>query len=390
MPNIAIIGYNIFGIGGTTRSNLNLIHEFGHSEYQLTYYNYTEFSKHDVLSLKNKYPYTSKVDFRFFLEVYNLDSKQSYDYIFVTREDFFPLAKILRKAYPQAIIIGEIHTPLALLKRKLTGIEYFSCLRVATESIKEKLSSQYGYNRIYVQTVSLAHLNWNFKEQVTNSNLLVHSRFDDSQKDISYTLRLLNQLVNNEGQKQIKLYLSGSGPDLGKYKKYIKNHQLKNNVTISQRKLPQNFTAISTSHYETLGYSIIESVAQGHRVLAYYGDDDVVYENLADVPLITWLSKDLKEDTPRVLAALKARPTLAEFRESQAALEKLAGHYLEKFLANTQLYQGVKFDLTKITSADVPTCRKQIEAILGSPLAPWYIKLYRHLKKTTLKILLNR
>ena len=124
-------------------------------------------------------------------------------------------------------------------------------------------------------------------------------------------------------------------------------------------------------------------------MLAYYGDDDVVYENLADVPLITWLSKDLKEDTPGVLAALKARPTLAEFRESQAVLEKLAGHYLEKFLANTQLYQGVKFDLTKITSADIPACRKQIEVILGSPLAPWYIKLYRYLKKTPLKILLN-
>lgn len=173
-------------------------------------------------------------------------------------------------------------------------------------------------------------------------------------------------------------------------KKYIKNHQLKNNVTISQRKLPQNFTAISTSHYETLGYSIIESVAQGHRVLAYYGDDDVIYENLADVPLITWLSKDFKEDTPRVLAALKARPTLAEFRESQAALEKLAGHYLEKFLANTQLYQGVKFDLTKITSADIPTCRNQIETVLGSPLAPWYVKLYRYIKKTPLKIFLPK
>ena len=35
MSNIAIIGYNIFGIGGTTRSNLNLMHEFGHSDYQL-------------------------------------------------------------------------------------------------------------------------------------------------------------------------------------------------------------------------------------------------------------------------------------------------------------------------------------------------------------------
>ena len=83
MPNIAIIGYNIFGIGGTTRSNLNLMHEFDHSEYQLAYYNYTEFGKRDVLSLKNKYPYTSKVDFRFFLELYNLEPKQSYDYIFL-------------------------------------------------------------------------------------------------------------------------------------------------------------------------------------------------------------------------------------------------------------------------------------------------------------------
>ncbi|WP_270312892.1 hypothetical protein [Ligilactobacillus agilis] len=390
MLSIAIIGYNIFGIGGTTRSNLNLMTEFKDKNYQLTYYNYTEFSKRDVLLLKRKFPDTAEVNFRFFPELYTFETKKKYDYIFITREDFFPLGKILRKAYPTANIIGEVHTPLALLKQDLDCLEYFSCLRVATDSIKQALIKKYHYERIYVQTVSLAHLNWKFTKQSANNNLLVHARFDDSQKDISYVLSLLNELITNQKQTQLKLYLDGTGPDLGKYKKYVKEHNLKNNVFINKRHLPQSYTAISTSYYETLGYSIVESIAQGHRVLAYYGDDDVVYENLADLPLITWINKNIAEDAPRVLAATSSQPTLAEFHESQLALDKLAGHYLDKFFNNTQLYQGLHFDTKKINTKDITDCRNLIEQRLGSPLAPWYVKLYRLLKTTPLKKILPR
>ena len=153
MPNIAIIGYNIFGIGGTTRSNLNLMHEFDHSEYQLIYYNYTEFNKRDVLSLKNKYPYTSKVDFRFFLELYNLEPKQSYDYIFVTREDFFPLAKILRKAYPQAI----------LGKSKLVQLE--------PSALNEYLKQTTNYSLVLYSGESLVDLDLDKLKAVLESKL---------------------------------------------------------------------------------------------------------------------------------------------------------------------------------------------------------------------------
>lgn len=390
MLSIAIIGYNIFGIGGTTRSNLNLMTEFKDKNYQLTYYNYTEFSRRDVLLLKRKFPDTAEVNFRFFPELYTFETKKKYDYIFITREDFFPLGKILRKAYPTATIIGEVHTPLALLKQDLDCLEYFSCLRVATDSIKQALIKKYHYERIYVQTVSLANLNWKFTKQSANNNLLVHARFDDSQKDISYVLSLLNELITNQKQTQLKLYLDGAGPDLGKYKKYVKEHNLKNNVFINKRHLPQSYTAISTSYYETLGYSIVESIAQGHRVLAYYGDDDVVYENLADLPLITWINKNIAEDAPRVLAAINSQPTLAEFHESQLALDKLAGHYLDKFFNNTQLYQGLHFETKQINAKDITDCRNLIEQRLGSPLASWYVKIYRFLKTTPLKKILPR
>nr|AIA93752.1 CAZy families GT4 protein [uncultured Staphylococcus sp.] len=73
------------------------------------------------------------------------------------------------------------------------------------------------------------------------------------------------------------------------------------------KNLPQDYTCLSTAKVETLGYSIAESIAGGHRVIAYRGDDDVIYENFNDVPLITWITKDLQKDSSIVLQDIEKK-----------------------------------------------------------------------------------
>lgn len=42
------------------------------------------------------------------------------------------------------------------------------------------------------------------------------------------------------------------------------------------KKEPQSYIYVSSSPYETLGYSILETIAQGNKALVYYGDDNVL------------------------------------------------------------------------------------------------------------------
>lgn len=382
MSNIAILGYNIFGIGGTSRSNLNLITEFTQAGHLVSYYNYVSFSKQDVKTFKSQLSINENVSFHFFPALYNLIPQGEYDYIFLTREDFFPLAKILRNVYPHAVIIGEIHTPLTLLPQTLGELESFSCIRVATPSIKRAFKQRYHFDRIYVQTVSLAHLKWKFlKNQISNSNLLIRSRFDESQKDIHYALKLMSQLVNQKIHSEFMLYLVGKGPDKNNYRNWIKKDNLTANVFINSKNFPQNYTCLSTAKVETLGYSIVESIASGHRIIAYRGDDDVIYENFSKVPLITWITKDLATDCATVLKTINKVPTKEEFLASKEIITSLAGNYVAQLDSNTAQFKHYPFKTTKLTATDVQQIRTSIEKKLGPSIVGWYIKVYRRIKK---------
>ena len=136
------------------------------------------------------------------------------------------------------------------------------------------------------------------------------------------------------------------------------------------RPLPRHYTYLSTSKFETLGYSIAETVAQGHQVLAYLGDDDVIYENFKDVPMVHWIEKhSLAEDADKMIAISQHAVTTDEFEQSQTVLKAMAADYYSKFVDRTRQFENLEFNLQPLTDKDKLQIQQTIENKLG-PLNP--------------------
>lgn len=366
----AVIGYNIFAVGGTTQSNLNLLTTLNRHYDSTVYFNYLPFSAADTRQLKKNCPELVNTQFALIKDLFDQESQrlEPYDVILITREDLFLLSSILRRANPKALIVGEVHTPLALLDSNLSGLNDLSCVRVATPMIQAEFEERYNFKRIYVQTVGLDHLKWGKIDNQLSKNFVVQSRFFEKQKDIMYSLRLFNDLKQH-GKTDFHLYIQGTGADEFDYRSYIDGNHLCSMVSIN-RELPQHYTYLSTSKFETLGYSIAETVAQGHQVLAYYGDDDVIYENFKDMPMVHWLEKhSLAEDAAKMIAISQHVVTDNEFKQSQIALKKMATDYYSKFVERTHQFEKLEFNLQPLTDKDKLQIRQTIERKLG-PLNP--------------------
>ena len=59
------------------------------------------------------------------------------------------------------------------------------------------------------------------------------------------------------------------------YKNLINYYHLNEYIHINEKNHRVIFY-VSSSPYETLGYSILETIAQGNKALVYYGDDNVL------------------------------------------------------------------------------------------------------------------
>lgn len=383
----AVIGYNIFAVGGTTQSNLNLLTTLNQHYTSTVYFNYLPFNATDTHQLKRRHHGLAKTQFALIKDLFEQESQSvgPYDVIWITREDLFPLSTIFRNANPQALIVGEVHTPLALLDDNLPGLDDLSCVRVATPSIKDEFEDRYNFKRIYVQTVGLDHLKWGKIDDQLSPNFVVQSRFFEKQKDIMYSLRLINDLKQH-GKTNFHLYIQGTGADEFDYRSYIDGNHLRSMVSIN-RPLPRHYTYLSTSKFETLGYSIAETVAQGHQVLAYLGDDDVIYENFKDVPMVHWIEKhSLAEDAEKMIAISQHAVTTDEFEQSQAALKAMAADYYSKFVDRTQQFENLEFNLQPLTDKDKLQIQQTIENKLG-PLNPGLTRriYYRMIKAPIFK-----
>ncbi|WP_052008432.1 hypothetical protein [Listeria aquatica] len=69
---------------------------------------------------------------------------------------------------------------------------------------------------------------------------------------------------------------------------------------------PIDYIYFSTSRYETFGYSILEALAKGKRVILFPGEDNVLREVYGNPNNIQWISKDIQKDGIRVLNFLKS------------------------------------------------------------------------------------
>ncbi|WP_430535565.1 CDP-glycerol glycerophosphotransferase family protein [Listeria rocourtiae] len=296
---VAIIGFNVFSPGGTSRSNLNLTKEFNQEGIAVVLYNARPFSPTDILSLRHQEGLSSQVSFQSLLD---LGKDTTIDMYIITRETFFPLAQIIKFYCPNAMTIGEIHAPLSILPEDLAAnLHAIDYVRVATESIKREFQMTYQYDAILVHHVSTHHVTLPENDsQKPTSNLYVLSRFEDDVKDISYAIRLLDYLVHYHKATHIKLYIEGYGPSEMLYRNLINNYSLHANVFFNQG-TPVDYIYFSTSRYETFGYSILEALAEGKRAILFPGEDRVLREVYGNPSNIQWISKDVQIDATRVL-----------------------------------------------------------------------------------------
>lgn len=302
---IGIIGYDIFGTGGTRRSNLNLINEFSMHGDEVIFFNLLPFGKKQVKNIQSELEKPKNVSFYLLQHFPDVVACNSY---ILTRESLFSFARYIKFRWPEAVVVGEVHAPLDLIDPELDlGIDAVDVYRVATEKIKKRFIKRIKQNNVVSFPISGRHIDFSNKkiDGLTDyTNFLVYSRFDEEQKDIHYSIRLINYLVHVLGKKKVRLYLNGTGKSEDFYKKLIKYYELTEYVFINQV-IPDTAIYLSTARFETLGYSIMEAFAAGKRTVVYSGDDGSLADIYAEFKSICWLKKDVIADAEAIFTFLK-------------------------------------------------------------------------------------
>lgn len=318
---IGIIGYNLFSSGGTSRSNVNLIKEFCKDGHEVIFFNNEPFNNLDITKLKlEEYMLDIKVSFH---SLCNLEQDLGITTFIITRESMFVYAKSIRKSFSNAIIIGEVHGPLALISDRIDlSLDYIDCIRVSTTKIAEKFEEKYQYSNVFSLNVSLEHLETEVKRiDSKNDNLLIYSRFEDDVKDISYAIKLVHYLVNILDKDNFKLYINGYGPSEMLYKNLINYFNLHDNVYLNNQ-LPEEYTYLSTSRFETFGYSIMEALASGHRAVTFEGEDTVLRDIYNGMNNVGWISKNIKQDALYIIEFLNKTITKKQFSADMKLVEE--------------------------------------------------------------------
>lgn len=302
---IAIVGYNLFGVGGTSRSNINLMSEFlDVDDLEITYYNIRKIPLGAVSRFKRQHPELgNKIKYKHFTKIFE---DEAHDVFLLTRENLFVLSKAIKRYFPDALVIGEVHAPLPQIQPELDlAKDSIDVYRVATERSKENFAERLGpcKGKIIPFPVSIRHLTYDKKlsfQPVKSKNLYIYSRFDELQKDISYAIRLMDYLVNYLGDHDFKLYLNGTGSGEKLYESLIEFYKLEKNVFINKQ-IPDDGIYLSTARNETFGYSISEAFTAGKRVLLYGGDDSVIKDIYGGFKTFGWLTKDIESDAKVVI-----------------------------------------------------------------------------------------
>ncbi len=327
--NINILGYNIFAKGGTSRSNINLMKSFLKNGNNVNYFNILDFESDDITRLIiHEGINSSNVQFYKFDDFIKIATG---DLLIITREELFIYAKEIKQKNKKIKIIGEIHGPLEYIDDSLDlGLEYIDSIRVSTDTIKEKFIEKYKYNSVFSQYVNAEHIDLKKNPINTKRNLLIKARFEDNIKDISYVIKLINYIVKNTSRNDIQLYIIGYGPSELLYKNLVKYYSLQNNVHINEKE-PLNYIYISSSPYETLGYSILETLARGNRALIYPGDDNVLEEVYSQYNGIEFLEKNIRKDSLLITSLLDSKYTKTAREED---VQKLKATFLNSNYSN--------------------------------------------------------
>ncbi|BCA85434.1 glycosyl transferase family 1 [Enterococcus saigonensis] len=298
---IGIIGFNIFGVGGTSRSNINLIQELQQEDCDIVFFNTSNFSEEDVRDLVSRETLKKNVSFKRLNDILSSDGIDSY---ILTRESLFVLARALKRTYPNSKIIGEVHAPIYNVE---IGPDFaedaIDIYRVSTANTAELLKRKLGKDNVIPFSISIRHVI--FVKEIRNksskpTNFFIFSRFDETSKDIAYAISLMRYLVKEKKMISYKLFINGQGVGRILYKNLINAYGLNDNVFINYEP-PTDYTYLSTSRAETFGYSIMEALGQGMPAVLYPGDDGVLKEIYGNLKSVAWLTKDVKKDAETII-----------------------------------------------------------------------------------------
>ncbi|WP_323702518.1 CDP-glycerol glycerophosphotransferase family protein [Mammaliicoccus sp. Dog046] len=317
---VKILGFNLLAKGGTSRSNINLIQSFLKAGHEVIYYNYKIFDKTEKFNtIINEQLFDKRLDFK----QYN-DSKDllDTDLVILTRETFFYIAREIKGMNFEIKIVGEVHAPIAYISAEHDlAADSIDAYRVSTEDVKRDFAKKFNITNVFNQYVDASHIKVNDEASITKRNLLIKARFEDNIKDISYVIKLMNNIVNVKGQDDIQLYIKGYGPSEILYKNLINYYQLDDNVHINEKE-PLNYIYVSSSPYETLGYSILESIAEGNKAFIYAGEDDVLKSIYNKYHAVQFLTKDIEDDGERLLDFVEYKYTKAKRTEDVQLLNE--------------------------------------------------------------------
>ncbi|WP_076689895.1 CDP-glycerol glycerophosphotransferase family protein [Staphylococcus haemolyticus] len=360
---INILGYNIFSKGGTSRSNINLIKSLLSIGVEVHYFNYLDFNKNDILKLIIHEELNSKL---LKIDYYNSNEMLAVgDVLIFTREEFFNYSKFIKKINRKIKIVGEIHGPLEYIDEETNlALDYIDCIRVSTKEIRDKFINKYNYPNVFNQYVNASHINIQNAKYNTKRNFMVKARFEDQIKDISYIIQLFNYIIKNNINNDIKLYIIGYGPSELLYKNLINYYGLQNHVFLNHKE-PKSYIYISASPYETLGYSILETLAIGNKALIYPGDDGVLESIYNKFNSIRFLTKNFEEDALILNEILDYRYTNKDREEDILNLENSfkTNNYAETLLENINKYSintKNKFKYTKFNKISNKKIKKEI------------------------------
>lgn len=339
---INILGYNIFSKGGTSRSNVNLIKSLISSGVEVHYFNYLDFNKNDILKLIIHEELNSKL---LKIDYYNSNELLAVgDILILTREEFFSYSKFIKKINRKIKIVGEIHGPLEYIDEETDlALDHIDCIRVSTKEIRDKFINKYNYSNVFNQYVNASHIDIQHAKHNTKRNFLVKARFEDQIKDISYVIQLFNYIIENNIMDDIKLYIIGYGPSELLYKNLINYYGLQNHIFLNHKE-PKSYIYISASPYETLGYSILETLAMGNKALIYPGDDGVLKNIYNKFNSVRFLTKKFKEDSLVLNEILSYRYTDKDREEDMFNLENSfkSDNYAETLLKNINKFPIIK------------------------------------------------
>ncbi len=334
---IGIIGYDIFGTGGTKRSNLNLIEELQLAGSDIAFFNLLPFDKKKIINLKKENIFLENIQF---YSITDFTKLKEFEKFIITRESLFIYGRIIKKINSKAKIIGEVHTPIDLLDPDLDlAKDVIDVYRVATEAIQKRFCQYIGQENVVCFPVSTKHVHFSNKVNIPNSNeqinFLIYARFDERQKNISYAIRLIEYLIRVHDRKNFYLYINGNGAGEKLYADLIKMYRLEDSVFIN-RQIPNKFISLSTANFETLGYSILEFFSEGLPTVLYRGDDDSLWDIYGELNSICWLDKDIINDSKKILSFVDS-----QFKQVKDFFKKDSDTLQKKLVSNNYGWQYI-------------------------------------------------